>query len=59
MRERARPFFQHRQHRQRERRRFAGAGLRDAQYVAPGEHVRNGLILYRGGGFLTGSRDGG
>ena len=52
-------LFQHGQHRQRERRRLAGAGLRDAQHVAPGEHVGDGLILDGSGSFVTGRRDGG
>ena len=52
-------FFQHGQHRQHEGRRLAGAGLRDAEHVAPGKHVGNGLILDGGGSFVTGRRDGG
>ena len=52
-------FFQHGQHRQHESRRLAGAGLRDAEHVAPGKHVGNGLILDGGGSFVTGCRDGG
>ena len=45
--------FQHGQHRQRERRGLAGAGLGDAEHVAPREHVRDGLILNGGGSFVT------
>ena len=52
-------LLQHGQHRQHEGRRLAGAGLRDAEHVAPGEHVGDGLILDGGGGFVTGRRDGG
>ena len=52
-------FFQHGQHRQHECRRLAGAGLRDAEHVAPGEHVGDGLILDGGGSFVTGRRNGG
>ena len=52
-------LFQHGQHRQREGRRLAGAGLRDAEHVAPGEHVRDRLFLDRGGGFVASRRDGG
>ena len=52
-------LFQHGQHRQHEGRRLAGAGLRDAEHVAPGEHVGNGLILDGGGGFVAGRRNGG
>ena len=52
-------LFQQRQHRQRERRRLAGAGLGDAEHVAPGEHVRDGLVLDRSGSFVTSRRNGG
>ena len=52
-------LFQHGQHRQREGRRLAGAGLRDAEHVAPGEHVRYRLILDRSGSFVTSRRNGG
>ncbi len=52
-------FFQHGQHWQHEGRGFTGAGLRDAEHVAPGKHVGNGLILDGGGSFVTGRRDGG
>ena len=52
-------LLQHGQHRQHEGRGLAGAGLRDAEHVAAGEHVGNGLILDRGGGLVTGRRDGG
>ena len=37
------------QHRQREGRRLAGAGLGDAQNVFTGKHMRDGLLLDRGG----------
>ena len=36
--------FEHGEHRQRERGGLAGAGLRDAEHVAPREHVRDRLI---------------
>ena len=39
--------------RQREGCGLAGAGLRNADDVAAGEHVRNGLRLDRGGGFVA------
>ena len=52
-------LLQHGQHRQHERRRLAGAGLRDAEHVAPGEHVADGLILDGSGSFVTGGRNGG
>ena len=52
-------LLQHGQHRQHECRRLAGAGLRDAEHVAPGEHVGDGLILDGGGSFVTGRRNGG
>ena len=56
---RSRPAgFQHGQHRQHERRGLAGAGLGDAQHVAPGEHVGDGLILDGGGSFVTSRRNG-
>ena len=44
--------------RQREGRGLAGSGLRDADDVARGEHLRNGLGLDRGGGgiLLVGER---
>ena len=47
MRARARPLLQHRQHRQREGRGLAGAGLGDAEDVAACQHVRDGLRLDR------------
>ena len=52
-------LLQHGQHRQHEGRGLAGAGLRDAEHVAPREHVGDGLILDRGGGLVTGRSDGG
>ena len=52
-------LFQHGQHRQDEGRGLAGAGLGDAEHVAPCQHVRNGLFLDRGRGGVAGSRDGG
>ena len=42
--------LQHGQHRQHEGGGLAGAGLRDAEHVAPREHVRDRLFLDRGGG---------
>src|ERR1700722_6976576 len=50
--------FQHGQHRQHEGRGLAGAGLGDAQHVAPGEHVGDGLILDWGWSFVTSRRNG-
>ena len=50
--------FQHGQHRQHECRGLAGAGLGDAQHVAPGEHVGDGLILDGGRSFVTSRRNG-
>ena len=56
---RSRPTgFQHGQHRQHEGRGLAGAGLGDAQHVAPGEHVGDGLILNGGRSFVTSRRNG-
>ena len=52
-------LLEHGQHRQREGRRLAGAGLGDAEHVAPREHVGDGLILDRGGSLVTGRRNGG
>ena len=52
-------LLQHGQHRQHKGRRLAGAGLREAEHIAPREHVGDGLFLYRGGGLVTGRRDGG
>ncbi len=52
-------LLQHGQHRQHEGRRLAGAGLRDAEHVAPGEHVGDGLILDGSGSFVTSRRNGG
>ena len=50
--------FQHREHRQREGRGLAGAGLGDAEHVAAGKNVRDRLLLDGGGGGVTGGRDG-
>ena len=52
-------LLEHREHRQHEGGGLAGAGLRDAEHVAPGENVRNGLLLDGGGGFVAGRVDGG
>ena len=52
-------LLQHGQHWQHERRRLAGAGLRDAEHVAPGEHVGDCLILNGCGSFVTSRRNGG
>src|SRR5262249_4842958 len=41
-------------HRQRDCRRLAGAGLRDTEHIAAGEHVGYGLLLDRGGGRVAG-----
>ena len=46
--------LEHGQHRQREGRGLAGAGLRDAEHVAPREHVRYGLFLNGRGGGVAG-----
>ena len=51
--------FEHGEHRQHEGGGLAGAGLRDAEHVAPREHVRDGLLLDRGGGGVAGRFDGG
>ena len=42
-------LLQHGEHRQHERCRLAGAGLRDAEHVSPCEHVGDRLFLDRGG----------
>ena len=52
-------LFQHGEHRQHEGGGLAGAGLRDAEHVAPGEHVRDGLLLDGGRGLVAGRLDGG
>ena len=52
-------LLQHGEHRQHEGGGLAGAGLRDAEHVAPRENVRDGLLLDGGGGRVTGRRDGG
>ena len=46
-------ILQDRQHRQREGGGLAGAGLRDAEHVAPREHVGNCLLLDRSGSGIT------
>jgi hypothetical protein len=51
-------LLEHRQHRQHEGGGLAGAGLRDAEDVAPLQHVRNGLFLNRSGGLVAGGLDG-
>jgi hypothetical protein len=50
-------MLESREHRQRERRGLAGAGLRDAEHVAPCEHVRYGLLLDWSGGGVAGRAD--
>ena len=45
-------------HRQGEGGGLASAGLGDAEHVAPGEHVRNGLVLDGGGSFVTSRSNG-
>ena len=52
-------LLEHGEHRQHEGRGLAGAGLRDAEHVAPGEHVGDRLFLDRGGGGVAGRCDGG
>ena len=52
-------LFEHGEHRQHESGGLAGAGLRDAEHVAAGEHVRDGLFLNGGGGLVAGRFDGG
>jgi hypothetical protein len=49
---------QKRDHRQREARRLAGAGLGNAQHVAAGQRFRDGLGLDRSGGFIASFSDG-
>jgi hypothetical protein len=51
--------LEHRDHRQRESRGLAGAGLRNTEHVTPGEHVRNGFGLNRSWGGVTGGLNGG
>ena len=51
-------LLQERQHGQRESRCLAGAGLGDAEHVAPGEHVRNSLVLDGGGSFVASRSNG-
>ena len=48
-----------RQHGQHEGRGLAGPGLRDAEHVATGDRVRDGLILDWGRGFEARRGDGG
>ena len=52
-------LFELGEHRQNEGGGLAGAGLRNAEHVAPGENVRDGLVLDWGGGFVAGRFDGG
>ncbi len=52
-------MLQHGQHRQHEGRGLAGAGLRDAEHVAPRQHVRDRLFLNRGGFGIASRFDGG
>ena len=52
-------LLEHGQHRQHEGGGLAGAGLRDAEHVAPREHVRDRLLLDGGGGLVAGRVDGG
>ena len=52
-------LFEHGEHRQHEGGGLAGAGLRDAEHVAPGENVRDGLLLDGGGGLVAGRFNGG
>ena len=49
--------FQHREHRQHECGGLAGAGLGNAEHIAPLEHVRDCLGLDRGGRGIAGGRD--
>ena len=51
--------FQHGEHRQHECCGLAGAGLRDAEHVAPGENVGYRLFLNGGGGRVASRCDGG
>ena len=48
-------LFEHGEHRQHKGGGLAGSGLGDAEHVAPGEHVRNGLFLNGGGRLVAGS----
>ena len=59
MRARARPFSSMVSIGKREGRGLAGAGLGNAEHVAPREHVRDGLFLDGGGGGVAGRFDGG
>ena len=52
-------LLEHGEHRQHEGRGLAGAGLRDAEHVAPREHVGDRLFLDRGGSGIAGRCDGG
>ena len=47
-------LLQHGEHRQHEGGGLAGAGLGDAEHVAPRENVRDGLLLDGGGGLVAG-----
>src|SRR6185312_3972562 len=51
-------LFEHGQHGQDESGGLAGAGLGDAENVSPGEYVRDGLFLDRGGGLVAGRFNG-
>ena len=51
-------LFEHGEHRQHEGGGFAGAGLRNAEHVAPRQDVRDGLLLDGGGSFVAGRLDG-
>ena len=52
-------LLEHGEHRQHESGGLAGAGLRDAEHVAAGEDVRDGLLLDGGGGLVAGRFNGG
>ena len=51
-------LLQHGEHRQHEGGGLAGAGLRDAEHVAPLQHVGDRLFLDGSGGLVAGSLDG-
>ena len=51
-------LLKQRDHRQREGRRLAGAGLSDAQHVLALHHMRDGLRLDRGRGGVAGRGNG-
>ena len=52
-------LFQHGEHGQDEGGGLAGPGLGNAEHVAPGEHVGNGLFLNGGRGRITSAGNGG